>query len=87
MSAASEYGERNNPVFQEVLMHKRLVIAYFEEIARAADLKEPKRLSEEINLLHEGAIAVAHISGASSAAQKAKAVAMRLIALSDHQEL
>ena len=35
MSAASEYNLRNSPVFQEVVLHKRLVIAYFEEMARA----------------------------------------------------
>ncbi len=79
MSAAGEYGERLSPVFNEAAMHKRLMVAYFEELARAAGLNEPARLAEEINLLQEGAIAVAHITGAPNAASRAKAVAARLI--------
>ncbi len=79
MSAAGEYNVRTNPVFQEALLHKRLMIAYFEELARAAELDEPTRVAEEINLLHEGATAVAQINGDPTTARKAKAVAARLI--------
>lgn len=79
MSAASEYSERSSPVFQEAVLHKRLVIAYFEELARAAKLNDPQRLAEEINLLHEGATAVAHITGDATAAGRARAVAAHLI--------
>jgi len=79
MSAAGEYNKRTNPVFQEVMLHKRLVIAYFEELARAAGLNEPVRIAEEINLLHEGAAAVAQINGEPATARMAKAVAIRLI--------
>ena len=61
--------------------HKRLMIAYFEELARAAELKNPQGIAEEINLLHEGAIAVAHITGDATAAGKAKTVAIERIAL------
>ena len=79
ISAAGEYGERQNPVFHEAALHKRLVIAYFEELARAADLNTPQQLAEEINLLHEGAISVAHVTGDSNVAARAKTVAARLI--------
>ncbi|MEZ5936271.1 MAG: TetR/AcrR family transcriptional regulator [Alphaproteobacteria bacterium] len=79
ISAAGEYGERRSPVFHAAAMHKRLMVAYFEELARAAGLKEPSRLAEEINLLQEGAIAVAHITGDPKVAARAKAVAARLI--------
>ena len=79
MSAAGEYGEHGSPVFQAAAMHKRLVLAYFEELAHTADLEEPARIAGEINLLHEGATAVAHISGTPEAARKAKAVAARLL--------
>jgi AcrR family transcriptional regulator len=80
MSAAGEYGERSHPVFQETIMHKRLMIAYFEELARAAELDDPQRIAEEINLLHEGAIAVAHIGGDPQTSRKAKSIAATLIA-------
>ena len=83
MSAASEYNERNSPVFQEVVLHKRLMIAYFEELARAAGLDDPTRIGEEINLLHEGATAVAQVNGDPSTARRAKAMAARLIDAAD----
>ena len=79
MSAASEYNVRTSPVFQVVVLHKRLMIAYFEELARAAGLDDPTRIGEEINLLHEGATAVAQVNGDPSTARRAKAMAARLI--------
>ena len=79
MSAASEYNVRSDPVFQEALLHKRLMLAYFEELARAAGLDEPERVAGEINLLHEGATAVAQINGDPATARQAKAVAALLI--------
>lgn len=79
MGAAGEYSDRRSPVFQEAVMHKRLVIAYFEELARSAGLHDPRGIAEQINLLHEGATAVAHIFGDAAAAHKAKAAAARLI--------
>jgi AcrR family transcriptional regulator len=79
MSAASEYNLRSSPVFQAAMLHKRLMLAYFEELARAAGLSEPVRVAGEINLLHEGAIAVAQINGDSATARLAKEAAARLI--------
>lgn len=79
ISAASEFCDRGSPVFQEASIHKRLLIAYFEELARAADLDQPRQLAEEINLLQEGAIAVAHITGDWKPARRAKDIAGRLI--------
>ena len=79
ISAAREYSERTNPVFQEAATHKRLVLAYFEELAYAAGYSDAKRIAQEINLLHEGATAVAHITGSSETAVTAKAMAAHLI--------
>ena len=61
------------------MLHKRLVVAYLEELARAASLKNPKQVAEEIALLQEGATAVAHITADASVARKAKAIAARII--------
>jgi AcrR family transcriptional regulator len=85
MAAAGEYGDRLSPVFQQAVLHKRLMIAYFEELAWAAQLNEPRRIAEQINLLHEGAIAVAHISGDAGAARRAQAIGARLIEETGHQ--
>lgn len=79
MSAAGEYNSTTSPVFQEALLHKRLMVAYFEELTRAAHLENPQQLAEEINLLHEGATAIAHINGDPDIACKAKAAARKLI--------
>jgi AcrR family transcriptional regulator len=87
MGAAAEYNERGHPVFQQAILHKRLMVAYFEELARAAQLDDPGRIAEEINLLHEGAVAVAHVTGDIRTARKAKVLAQSLIASAgDHTE-
>lgn len=79
MGAASEHNKRDHPVFQTAVIHKRLSIAYLEELAYAAALDNPKELAQQINLLHEGSAAVAHVSGDPGAAAKAKSIAARLI--------
>ena len=85
VSAAGEFGEKNSLVFQEAATHKRLVKAYFEELARAASFRQARQLAEQINLLHEGAIAEAHLSGNPQVAQKAKAIATLLLDQADRR--
>lgn len=80
VSAAGEHKDSVNPVFRAALMHKRLVLAYFEELAHAARFAEPKRIATEINLLHEGAMAVAQMSRIAEPARQAKRMADRLLA-------
>lgn len=80
ISAAAEHGDRQDPVFQAAVLHKHMVLAYFEELARAAQLPEPKRVACEINLLHEGAVTVALIDRDPKAARFAKQTARRLLA-------
>jgi AcrR family transcriptional regulator len=79
LSAASEYNDRTDMVFLEARQHKRLVLAYFEELARAAGLQNPEAVAAQVNLLHEGAVAVMHINQDKSAAARAKAVAGLLV--------
>ncbi|MEM8588623.1 MAG: helix-turn-helix domain-containing protein [Pseudomonadota bacterium] len=80
VSAASEYGDETDPIFHEVALHKRLVLAYFEELAHAAGLADAKRVAEIINLLHEGAVAVAQVTRDPATAGRAKEAARRLLA-------
>ena len=75
MSAASEYSDSRDQVFREAQMHKKLVLAYFEELAHAINAENPGRLGSTINLMHEGAIAVSQITGNEDAAHEAKAAA------------
>ncbi len=79
MSAAAEYSDRLSPVFMEASTHKRLVLTYFEELARAGEFNDPKRIANEVNLLHEGATAIAHITGDPQEAIRAKCIAQTLI--------
>ncbi|MGE6784449.1 TetR/AcrR family transcriptional regulator [Ensifer adhaerens] len=80
MSAAGEHKEAVDPVFRAAVMHKRLVLAYFEELAHAARFAEPKRMAEMINLLHEGATAVAQITRTGEPVRASKRMAASLLA-------
>lgn len=80
MSAAAEHKDTVDPVFRASLMHKRLALAYFEELAHAARFAEPKWIATEINLLHEGAIAVAQMTRIAEPARQAKRMAGQLLA-------
>jgi AcrR family transcriptional regulator len=80
VNAAGEHKDSANPVFRAAALHKRLTLAYFEELAHAARLAEPKRIAAEINLLHEGAIAVAQMTRTAAPARQAKRMAAQLLA-------
>jgi|UPI00082F20B1 AcrR family transcriptional regulator len=80
MSAAGEHKDANNPVFRAAALHKRLMLAYFEELAHAARFAEPKLIAVEINLLHEGATAVAQMTRTSEPARQAQGIASQLLA-------
>ncbi|MEY9626225.1 TetR/AcrR family transcriptional regulator [Sinorhizobium fredii] len=80
MSAAGEHKDTVDPVFRASAMHKRLVLAYFEELAHAARFADPKRIAAEINLLHEGAVAVAQMTRTAEPVRQTKRMADRLLA-------
>ncbi|MDX1440527.1 MAG: TetR/AcrR family transcriptional regulator, partial [Rubricoccaceae bacterium] len=46
INAAGEYSDRKSPVFHSAILHKKLMVAYFKELARAAQLREPARVAE-----------------------------------------
>ena len=79
ISAAAEYSDKRSPVFQEAKHHKQLVISYFGQLASEANLKSPSDVAEKINLLHEGAIAIAQVTRDYKIAIKAKEIATTLI--------
>jgi AcrR family transcriptional regulator len=79
ISAAAEFGDRPNVVFQEASVHKRLMLAYLEQLARDFDPTRAKELAKEINILLEGAIAVAQITRSTIPARTAKAVAEKIL--------
>jgi AcrR family transcriptional regulator len=84
VSAAGEHKDSTNPVFRAAALHKRLTLAYFEELAHSARFAEPKRIAAEINLLHEGATAVAQMTRTAEPARQAKRMATQLLAAEGH---
>ncbi|HEX4892358.1 MAG TPA: TetR/AcrR family transcriptional regulator [Hyphomicrobiaceae bacterium] len=79
VAAAAEFGEPGNPVFQAVKLHKRLMLAYIEELVRAARIPDPKTVARQIVMLQEGAIAYAQVLGCEGVIATAKAAAEKLI--------
>ena len=83
VAAAGEYGApgaADDPVFQQVRLHKRLFLAFFEELVRAARIPHPKALAQQLVMLHEGAVAFAQVLGPGGVAATARKAAERLIA-------
>ncbi len=79
IGAASEFSDSQTLIFREAQMHKKLVSAYFEQLAYAAGVADAKNLAYAINLLHEGAIAVAQISSNKEAISHAKSAARTIV--------
>jgi AcrR family transcriptional regulator len=81
IAAAGEFGAATDPVFQQARLHKRLYLAYFEELVRAARLPEPRRFAQVLLMLHEGAVAYAQVLGPAGVADTARKAAEQLMAI------
>lgn len=79
LSATSEFSERESLIFQEAVLHKRLTQAYFEELARAADMVSPVQFAKEMSLLYEGATNMANVMGTVEPAEWAKNLLSQMI--------
>ncbi len=79
INASAEYSEANNPSHILCAEHKRLVREYIRDLAVQAEMGNPEELSQQLNLLIEGAIVDAHVSGNKDAADQAKNIALILV--------
>ncbi|HEY4547456.1 MAG TPA: TetR/AcrR family transcriptional regulator [Pedomonas sp.] len=79
IKAASEFGDKENPINRAAAEHKRLVLAYIEQLCAQAGAREPRVLAEQLALLKEGAIVTAQVRAMPEAAQTAKQVAEALL--------
>ncbi len=79
INAAAEFGDLADPIHATAAEHKRLVRSYLETLAAQAGAKNPRQLAQQINLLVDGAVVTAHVSGESSAAKTAQAAAALLV--------
>ncbi len=72
INASAEFTSADNPCHIVSAEHKNLMHQYIKKLAEAAGAKNPSELSEQLNLLIEGATVQAHVCGDKQAAQKAK---------------
>ena len=79
IKASSEYQDRNHPIHAASAEHKRLLLVYFEGLARAAGAKSPEALARQLLTLKEGAIVLAHLHDPETAAADARSAAETLI--------
>lgn len=87
INASAEFNDPDCPARRVVAEHKLEVLRYVQELCTAAGLDDPKELAQQINLLIEGSIVVAHTvarvsnndQSLSDSAQRSKWMAMKLI--------
>ncbi len=79
INACAEYGERDSSIHGIAMEHKRLVLGYVRELARAAAVRDPEELARQLCILMEGVIVTAQVSGDEDAAPQARRVAELLI--------
>ena len=75
INASAEFSSHDDPCHMISAEHKRLVRDYICEQAEQAGVKDPDTLAKQLNLLLEGAIVDAHVSGNKDSALMAKAMA------------
>ena len=75
INAAAEFSPQQDPNHMISAEHKRLVRDYIRSLAEQAGVNNAEVLSKQLNLLLEGAIVDAHVSGNSEAAIVAKTMA------------
>ncbi len=87
INASAEFCDPDCPARRVVAEHKLEILRYIQELCTAADLCDPKELAQQINLLIEGSIVVAHTvarvsnndQSLSDAAQRAKGMATKMV--------
>lgn len=75
INASAEFSSQDDPCHVVSAEHKRLVRDYIRDQAEQAGARDPERLALQLNLLLEGAIVDAHVSGLSESARLAKSMA------------
>ena len=63
INASAEFCEPTAPPRLVAAEHKRAIVRYLEDLARAAGLPRPDLTAEQLNLLLEGSIVTAQVAG------------------------
>ncbi len=87
INACAEYSDRDSPIHGIAAEHKRLVLAFVEELTSATRASDPAGLARQLCLLMEGVAVTAQVSGDEHGARHARDAAEILLAAqlrSDH---
>lgn len=79
INASAEFAETGNANHILCAEHKRLVREYVKELAVVAGIADAEELSKQLNILMEGAIVDAYVTGDLEAAKRAKGMARVII--------
>ena len=80
VKASAEFQDRNDPIHATAAEHKRLLLNIFRKLTEKLDIEMAEELARELQLIHEGAIVLAHLQDPSQVAADAKRAAKRLLA-------
>ncbi len=81
IKAAAEYSDTDHPIYRQCRQHKQRVMALLAASLRpySGNKKAAGIVAEQLALLKEGAIILAHVQGDKAAARKAKRAARMLL--------
>ena len=79
VKASSEFLNRGDPIHKASAAHKRKLLEYFSELAKTAGANRPNELAEQLLILKEGAIVMAHLDDPDQIAASSKAAAETII--------
>lgn len=79
IKASSEYQDRDNPIHQTAAEHKKLLLKYFTQIAKAASIMNADDVARQLLILKEGAIVLAHLHDPTLVAEDARRAAETII--------
>lgn len=81
--AAGEFPDLSHPGHKAALEHKRQVLAKLKELAKAAKLRQPQAVAEQLLMLMDGAWNAARMFGPNSHAKQVAEAAKTIIAAYD----
>ncbi len=79
VNAAAEYAPRKDPVHKVAANHKKLMLEYITSLAKDAGAKKSADLARQLQILFDGAMVSAQVSGPGEPVKAARQVARGLI--------
>ena len=80
VAAINEYSDRSHPIHVHAAAHKRHIFDYLLSLTQNSSKSDSRILAQQLLVLYEGAISVAHALDAPIAARQARRAAAAIIA-------